>query len=61
MTGASTFPLYDRLYDGRLCETLDDWRAEGLSAAAICDRIEAKTKLRPGRSTVDRWLKGDCK
>lgn len=61
MAGTSLFPFYDSLYGGALCELLARWRdEEGLSLRAIMDRIDRDTGHRPGKSSVARWLEGEC-
>lgn len=60
MPGANTFPLYDSLYDGKLCEKLAAWQAEGLTLNQMMDAIAEDHGHAPGRSTLGRWLAGEC-
>lgn len=60
MAGASHFPALDAFYGGRLCETLTAWQAEGLTLGAIQARLAEDAGWAPGRSTIGRWLQGEC-
>lgn len=57
MPGADTFPIYDKLLDGKLCDLLAEFRdpSHPVSYERIADAIEERTGLRPGRETVRRW------
>lgn len=60
MPGANTFPLYDSLYGGHLCEQLEEWRTEGLTLREMMDAIAEEHGHCPGRSTLGRWMAGEC-
>lgn len=51
----TTFPLVDRLLDGRLAEILTSWRAEGLSYETMARRLEADHDVTVSIATVYRW------
>ena len=55
------FPFVDALYDFDLCRQIGEWAEEGLSAEAMCQRIHDEKGVRPGRSSMARWIAGDCK
>ena len=53
----STFPLYDRIFDGRFAETLLTWRHdEKLSVQDIAFRLATDHDLKVSIATVNRWL-----
>lgn len=53
----STFPLYDRIFDGRFAETLLAWKDdEGLSVQDIAFRLATEHDLKVSIATVNRWL-----
>lgn len=57
MPGAPTFPIYDRMLNGRLALLLRRWRdTEGLSLYAIADRLAADYDIHVTYKTVGRWL-----
>ena len=49
-----TFPLHNRLLDGKLVKMLADWRAEGLSHEQIARELHAKG-VEVSTETVRRW------
>ncbi len=60
MAARSTFPFFDQLYDGRLCETLTDWADQGMSLDQMVDRVLAEKGFGIGRETLRRWRDGEC-
>lgn len=50
-----TFPLYDRLLNGKLTQLLADWQAEGLSATAMAFELRDRDCV-VSPETVRRWL-----
>jgi hypothetical protein len=58
MPATNTFPLVDRILDGRLTQRLTEWRAEGLSFTAIALRLHDDHGIDVTHETVRRWLKG---
>lgn len=58
MAGTSTFPLYDRLLNGRLAEFLKRWRSEGRSPVEMRDILRDEHQIKVSDATVRRWLRG---
>lgn len=56
MGRSSTYPLVDRILDGRLAEHLTAWKAEGLSLVDITFRLRSDHDIRVSVATVQRWL-----
>ena len=57
MPRTSTFPLVDRLLDGRLSETLDAWRNEGLSYFDMAVRLHDDHSIEVAPETLRRWVR----
>ena len=60
MPGANLFTALDAQLGGRLCEYLEEWKAEGLTLTQTQERIAEECGWAPGRSTLGRWLAGEC-
>lgn len=56
MTRTSTFPLHDRLTDGRLSSLLRELRGEGLSYFEIAVRVRQDLGIETSTETVRRWI-----
>lgn len=56
MARNSTFPLHDRLTDGRLSKELLELRAQGLSYFEIALRIRQDLDIEVSTDTVRRWI-----
>ena len=56
MARTSTYPLVDRLLDGKLAETLSAWEAQGDGIEEITYRLRSEHDVVLSTSTVRRWL-----
>lgn len=56
MGRAPTFPLFDRILDGKLAELLTGWRDEGLSYLDISFKLRSEHELTVSPSTIQRWI-----
>lgn len=56
MARTGTYPVYDRLLDGRLGDTLLGWKAEGTSVEDMAFRLRLDHDIKVSVSTVHRWL-----
>ena len=52
----STYPLVDRLLDGKLADTLTGYRTEGLTFDEMVGRFKLDHQLDVSRETCRRWL-----
>lgn len=55
MPPGSTFPLFDRLFDGTLAERLQEWRDEDQSHETIARLIRDEKGVTASMTTVRRW------
>lgn len=55
MAGVSSFPLADRLLDGRLADLLTELRDEGESYESIAFKLRDEHDIRISMGTVRRW------
>lgn len=53
---ADTYPLYDRLLDGKLGDVLLGWRDEGIKNPEIAYRLRSEHEIVVSTETVRRWL-----
>jgi hypothetical protein len=53
----STYPLVDRLLDGKLADTLIRYRDDGLTFDQMVTSLKADHDLDVSRETFRRWLK----
>lgn len=53
--GSRTYPLVDRIVDGRLESLLREWRADGLSHEAIARRLAVDFDVDVTGETVRVW------
>lgn len=56
MARTSTYPLVDRLLDGKLAETLTAWNDQGAGVEEITYRLRSEHDVILSTSTVRRWL-----
>lgn len=56
MARSSTYPLVDRILDGRLADLLTDWRAEGVTLQDIAYRLRSEHDIKVSIATVKRWV-----
>ena len=56
MTRSSTFPLVDRILEGRLPDLLTTWRKEGATFQDIAYRLRAEHDIKVSIATVQRWV-----
>lgn len=56
MARTSTYPLVDRLLDGKLAETLIAWDDQGDGVEEITYRLRSEHDVVLSTSTVRRWL-----
>lgn len=56
MAGSSTFPLVDRILEGRLADILTNWRAEGATFQDVAYRLRAEHDIKVSIATVQRWV-----
>lgn len=55
MSGSSTFPLHDRVLDGRLRPLLKKWRKAGISYQEIAFKLRTEHQIEVNPTTVMRW------
>lgn len=55
MATGTTFPLVDRIMEGRLDEQLRQWRSENLSYEQIARRLLTDHEVDINSTTVRRW------
>lgn len=56
MPSPATYPLFDALLNGRLDQILRRYKADGLGARRIADRLKEEHGITPSYRTVGRWL-----
>lgn len=56
MARTGTFPVYDRMHEGRLGSTLLAWKAEGIPVEEMTFRLRTEFDITVSVSTVHRWL-----
>lgn len=56
MARRSTFPIYDRVLDGRLEGLLRAWRTDGLSYVEIAWKLRSEHGIEVAPETVRRWI-----
>lgn len=56
MGRSSTYPLVDRILDGRLAEILTAWNDEDLSLLEMTFRLRTEHDIRVSVATVQRWV-----
>lgn len=56
MARSSTYPLVDRILDGRLADLLTTWRAEGATFLDIAYRLRSEHDIKVSVATVQRWV-----
>lgn len=56
MPAANTFPIYDRMLNGRLAVLLRRYRTEGLSYEMVARRLADDHDVHVTGQTVRRWL-----
>lgn len=56
MARTGTFPVYDRMHDGRLGSTLLTWKADGVPVEEMTFRLRTEFDITVSVSTVHRWL-----
>lgn len=55
MARTGTFPLYDRIMEGKLSALLTEWRAEGASYQEVAHRLRDHD-INVSHETVRRWI-----
>jgi hypothetical protein len=56
MARSTTYPLVDRILDGRLGEILTTWRGEGLTLLEMTFRLRTEHDIKVSVATVQRWI-----
>lgn len=56
MARSSTYPLVDRILDGRLADLLTAWRNEGATFQDVAYRLRSEHDIKVSIATVQRWV-----